>query len=192
MKEEICVENRTENKEAVTKEQAILNNIYTGLKIAGVAACIGVGAYLSYKTHTICKKVGYSLNDLSRVTHVDISSRMVDQYTEKAVQKAARNAAEKASDKLYSDAYDILSDQVAEAVKNSYDSIKDQVSREVRRQVSKISISALKSEIKEDVKDAITDRLSDQMDDILDTYNDQLTNIGKIYSSIAETMKEKA
>ena len=189
MSELNMVEQSMENE---NKEKKILNDIYTGLKIAGVAGLIGVGIYVSYKTHTICEKIGFSLKDLSNVTHVEISNRMINEHTEKAVQKAANKAAEKAADRLCNDAHDILVDRISEAVSNSYDSIKDQVSREVRRQVSKISISALKSEIKEDVKEAITDRLSDQMDDILDTYNDQLSNIGKIYSSIAETMKEKA
>ena len=65
------------------------------------------------------------------------------------------------------------------------------MTRELRKQVSRINVSSLKAEIKDSVKREVTDRLHDEMNDILDSYNSQLTDIGKIYSSIADSMSKK-
>lgn len=155
----------------------------------------GALAFIAFKQSRNVKiledKIGLSLKELKNHGPIDISNSMVEKYTEKAVKKAADTAAERVADKMRDDASVIMAEKVKGVIQDQYSNIKDEVTREVKKQVSRISITSLKDEIKDEVKDAITDRLETQMDDILDSYNGQLNNIGKIYSSIAESMSKK-
>ena len=155
----------------------------------------GIALYSAAKLGSIGHKLNLSIKDLKNLTHIDISQKMVESHTEKAVAKAADKAAEKAIEKVRDDFDDILQDKVSNVLHDRYADIKDDVTREVKRQISKISIASLKSQIVDDVKDElkdeVKDRIDDEIDDILSSYNDQLNSIGKIYSSIAESMTGK-
>ena len=187
---EVREENKKKKEIVIDKDKLLI----VGCVVLSLASA-GIALYSTRKLGSIGHKLNLSIKDLKNLTHIDISNKLVDQYTEKAVSKAADKAAEKAVDQIREDFSVIMQDKVGNAIHDRYSDIKDDVAREVKRQISKISIASLKSQIVDDVKDElkdeVKDRIDDEIDDILSSYNDQLNSIGKIYSSIAESMTGK-
>lgn len=171
-------------------------NFDSGIVVAGASLLVSAVSIIfagkaSSKLNRFSKKIGMTLEDLSNKTSVEITEEMVNRCTETAVQKAADKAANSVIATIRSDADAVISSKVQDAIQNQYDNVKDDVTRELRKQVSRINVSSLKAEIKDSVKREVTDRLHNEMNDILDSYNSQLTDIGKIYSSIADSMSKK-
>jgi hypothetical protein len=84
-----------------------------------------------------------------------------------------------------------IKNKVRIAVSDAFASVKGSVSDETKRQVAKLDISELRTEVKEEAKEKILAKFDGDLDDILTEFNQNLANVQKIYTSIAENISKK-
>ena len=181
-------EERNEKKQIVIDVDKIMSGLCVGVSLLGV----GISLYSVFKLHSFSKKLGMSIDELNRKTHVEITDDIVHRYTDKAVRDAANRAAKNVTDDIRRDMQDILSDKAAEAIKDQYDYTKDQVLKELTKKVSNISISALRTEAKDEAVQILIDKLETQMDDIISAQTDKIENMAKAYKDMGEFIRNKA
>ena len=78
----------------------------------------------------------------------------------------------------------------------AYSDLKGDVQKEMERQLGNIDISDVRKEVIRRAKERAAEKFDSDLKEVLNTYNRDLENISKIYSSIAEKMdttnKEKS
>ena len=84
---------------------------------------------------------------------------------------------------------------IQRAVKSEVDSahstIVSSVSVTLAKQAADIDMQKLKKEVKEKAKEMIVEKFDDNLESLLGEFNNKLSDISKIYSSIAESMTKK-
>lgn len=149
---------------------------------------IGYGMGSRKKLTDICAKLDMSIEDLSNDIEVDLSDMMVGAAVEKAVDREAKNVVSKAIKEIKYDVECDMRKEIKSAVITHSSEIKQSVSKEIEKQVSRIRIDDMKDEVVERAKQEVADRLDKNLDGILEKFNGDLTNISKIYQSIANVM----
>lgn len=187
-------DNRDREERKDKKKQIVIDvdKVFAGLCVGISAISLGVSLYSIAKINGFSKKIGMSIDDLNRKTHVEITDDIVHRYTDRAVKDAANKAAKNVTDEIRRDMQDILSDKAAEAIKDQYDYSKDMVVKELSKKASNISISALRSEAKDEAVQILVDKLETQMDDIISAQTDKIENMAKAYKDMGEFIRNKA
>lgn len=149
---------------------------------------IGYGMGSRKKLTDICAKLDKTIDELSNDIEVDLSDMMVGVAVEKAVDREAKNVVSKAIKEIKYDVECDMRKEIKSAVITHSSEIKQSVSKEIEKQVSRIRIDDMKDEVVERAKLEVADRLDKNLDGILEKFNGDLTNISKIYQSIANVM----
>lgn len=185
----VTVDKKTNDKDqlvTITKSDLIGLGVIAGI---GVALLFGIRANI--KMGRVSDKLGIAVRDLKSKSSVHVSQAIIEKATREAADEAVSVAVRRAADEATANIRADVSRQVREAVQNRYSEITKEVGKELRKQVERIDIHDFREEIKDEAKDLIMEKLKDDMDTILDSYNNQLENVGAIYSSIADKFKEK-
>ena len=167
------------------------NNFEIIIGLTGFAAgLVGIGYAIGSRkrTNDICKKIDKSIDELSTDIEVDLSDTVINAAVEKAVERESEVAVKKAIKEIKYDLECDMRKEVRSEVISQSSDIKQSVSKEISRQVSNIRIDDMKTEVVEKAKQEVADRLDKNLDGILDKFNGDLTNISKIYKSIADAM----
>jgi DNA primase large subunit len=135
--------------------------------------------------------IGDSINKTSDDIKVEISEAIVEQATIKAVNREVEKIVKVASTNTeYAIRKDIYN-EVKQAVDSSFTDVRKAVSDEVSRQVANIDMSRLKAEVKEKAKDLVIAKFDENLDSLLQDFNQSLSNVRKIYDSIADSVTKK-
>lgn len=153
-----------------------------------IAATGAVSIYLWKKIRKIEWTVGVAIEDISNKTAINVSDAIIETAVQRAVNRELQSVINSINRQLYND----INREVRESVDTSYSKIKNAVSDEVAKQVKNINIHGIEREAVAKAKDAIAEKFDNKLDGLLEEFNDNLTNISKIYSSIAKTMSDKA
>ena len=155
----------------------------------GLIAVTGAfSIYLWKKIETIENTVGVAIDKVTDKTVVNISDAIIETAVQRAVNRELQSVINSVNRRLYAD----ITREVRESVDTSYSEIKSAVSDEVAKQVKNIDIRNIEREAVAKAKDAIAEKFDNKLDGLLEEFNDNLTNVSKIYSSIAKTMSDKA
>ena len=154
--------------------------------VAG-AYCAGRVLEAANKMNTIADKLGYSVDELAHTPKIDISSAVVKESIREAAEKKASYIADQVSEHVLESARRDVSRRVQSAVDRAYPGIKESIAKELHRQLPKVDIDDVKAEVVEAAK-----RFKESLNDVLNNFNDKLKNVAKIYSSIADTLRDKA
>ena len=158
--------------------------------IAGVAYAL----YTTRKMDKLCNKIDKTIDDVAKDIHVDVSETVVEKAIEKAVDREVGRAVEEQSARAVKSVQNDIHSQIKTAVNDSYTDIRKSVVDQVTKEVANIDIKALKRDVTEKAKESIVAKFDGNLDNLLEEFNSNLTNVSKIYKSIAETMtgnKEK-
>lgn len=155
-----------------------------------VVGLIGIGYAVGSrkKVNDICARLDKTIDELSKDIEVDVQDMVVSAAVEKAVEREAKIAVTKAIKEIKYDTECDMRKEVKSAVIAQGSEIKQSVSKEIEKQVSRIRIDDMKDEVVERAKQEVADRLDKNLDGILEKFNGDLTNISKIYQSIASAM----
>lgn len=153
-----------------------------------IAATGAFSIYLWKKIETIENTVGVAIDKVTDKTVVNISDAIIETAVQRAVNRELQSVINSVNRRLYAD----ITREVRESVDTSYSEIKSAVSDEVAKQVKNIDIRNIEREAVAKAKDAIAEKFDNKLDGLLEEFNDNLTNVSKIYSSIAKTMSDKA
>lgn len=159
--------------------------------LGGVAVgLVGIGYALGTrkKMNDICARIDKSIDDLAADIVIDLSDMVVNEAVEKAADREARIAVTRAIKEIKYDTECEMRKEVKSAVTIHSSEIKDSVGKEIEQQVSRIRIDDMKEEVVEKAKQQVASKLDKNLDGILEKFNGDLTNISKIYQSIASAM----
>ena len=156
------------------------------------AGLIGVGYAVSChkKMNDICKRINKSIDDISNGIEVDLSKAVIDAAVKEAVERESDVAVKQAVKEIIYDMECNIRKEVKNAVIAQSSDIKKSVSAEITKQVSNIDIDDMKEEVVEKAKQQVAEKLDKNLDGILEKFNGDLTNISKIYKSIADVMSK--
>lgn len=156
-----------------------------GWVVAGVS--VAAALYCGKKLHDVCAKVDLAVTDISNTTFIDVQDAVV----QKAVDKAAQNAAGRAVKATEGLMQRMVETAVRGSVEASKGTLKAAVTDRIAKEVSEIDKSELIEDITDKAKELIAEKFESKLDGIASQFSDNLENMGKIYSAIAEQMKAK-
>ena len=81
-----------------------------------------------------------------------------------------------------------ISREVKAAVSEAYSDIKGAVAKELREQVANVDIRSIRKDVIEKAAEKAAEKFDGDLEEILQKYNADLSNVSKIYSSIARSM----
>lgn len=174
-------------------------DIYKKLGIAGLFASIAAIGYAMYIDDKRKKEVD-EIKNLFDKTIRHVSGKITVDIPEEILNKAIEDAAERevgrsiamAGRDIIRSANRTVEREVNTIVENVRPDISETVTREITKQAAELDAYQLKKEVRERAKEIIVARFEGQLDDIVDEFNKNLSNISKIYSSIAEKMVKKS
>lgn len=173
--------------EAIKREnRRLMAHRIIGWVVTGVSVAAAI--YCGKKLHDICGVVNSAVSDVSNLTYIDVQDAVV----QRAVDKAAQNAAGRAVKATEGLMHSMVETAVRGAVDGSKGMLKTAVTEKIAKEISRIDRSDLEEEITEKAKELIAEKFESKLDGIASQFSDNLSNMGKIYSAIAEQMKGKS
>ena len=158
--------------------------------IAGVAS-ISYSVYQAIKIKRLENLIGVAVDKLSTKIDVEVPNALVREAIDLAVERDVARTVRIESMEVRCNVQNDLQKKVANSVSASFSNIKASVSEEVKKQVSNIDISELRRDIKEEAKAKVLQKFDGDLDAILGDFNQNLSNVSKIYNSIATNIAKK-
>lgn len=169
--------------------------------VAGVTLgvlSIGYTVFVNIKAHKTQKDVKRvigilekSIDGIAKDISVDISQDIVNAAVDRAVtretERVARNISSEASTYLRTN----INSSVKDEIDSAHTKVNKAVSDAVARQVANLDIKKLEAEVKEKAKEMVLEKFDNNLDFLLQDFNQNLSNVSKIYSSIAEKMTKQ-
>ena len=168
----------------MSKNNDVVNFLVCATGLIGIGYAICAHTKLS----KVSERLERSIDDLASDTEIDIPEDLVNKAVEKAVQTEARRAVERATTETIAALKKDIHAEVQKAVDKEYNTIKDSVLKELTASASKIDVSRVRREVEEAAKEAALEKFDNNLDDILESFNTNLENTSKIYSSIREAI----
>lgn len=159
--------------------------------IAGFILAVGYTIYVHSKIAKTNEIINASVDNVSKDLKVDISELIVNRAVTKAVNREVDKAVREASYEVTASIRKDIHEQVRTSVTESYSSIRNSVTSEVAKQVAVLDMNILKREVKDEAKELVVKKFNENLDSLLQDFNQNLTNVSKIYESIAENMTTK-
>jgi len=164
------------------------------LSIIGI--CTGVAAiaytgYVHYKSNKTGHLIADSIDNVSKDIDVVISDIVIEEAVKVAVEREVNKAVKEISYQINNNVSRDIKKEVKSVVDAAYADIRKSVSKEVSVDVANLDIDKLKADVKEEAKEIVLSKFNGNLDSMLQDFNQNLTNVSRIYTSIAETMTKK-
>jgi hypothetical protein len=159
--------------------------------IAGVVG-IGYAWFVNSKINDLNDALKASVDKISGEIKVDISEAIVEKAVNKAVEREVDRAVRKVSYEVMDTINRDIRSKVKSSVESEYSSIRAYVSKEVSKTVANLDMEVLRNDVREQAKDLVVEKFNENLDSLLQDFNQNLTNVSKIYSSIADTMTKSS
>lgn len=158
-----------------------INALGIGLGLVGIAY-----AYANdRKMRKAAETVNEAKKDISKLTHVEISEKVVDDAINEAVKKEAEKTAEACGKRVVSSTMEYIEKEVRQACKDKGEEITKSVSENIAIEAAKVDVDKIRNEAVKLAKQTIADKLDGKLDFIAEEFSQNLNNVGKIYSSFA-------
>jgi len=161
------------------------------ISVAVSLAAIAYSVYTNVKIGHICDQLNLSMADISRRTTVDVSNTIIEKAVEQAAEREVHRTIKLATAIVLKNITDEIHSDVKTAVSSSKEKISESVAKEISKQVARIDIDDLKRAVRSEAKEHILEKFDGSLDSMLEDHNQNLSNLTKIYSSMAETMAKK-
>ena len=131
------------------------------------------------------------INEISKKVSIDVPDALIEEAITQTIEREIGTAIRKASSEAIGSARRDMRNEVKAAVEGSFSNIKTSVATEVSKQVADMDITALRNEVKLQAKELVVEKFQKDLDSVLEDFNQNLSNVSKIYGSIAESMTKK-
>ena len=142
------------------------------------------------KMRKLAEKVDMTLEGLERATKEDIQEAILEEAVRNAAEHKVEKWARISAAQIQADMKKDISDRVKKEVAAAEGLVTKQVAETIAAQVAKIDEDALRKEVTKEAKQLIVDKFDDKLDGLLEDFNQNLSNVSKIYSSIASTVSK--
>lgn len=171
-------------------------NIFT-MAVSGIGLLVSGLLYLSNRRHeqsvkNVCDNLNAAFDDLKDgKVNVDISQELVDKVAEEKIEKEVSYRISAIKSEALRNARADFDDAISREINAQYADTKAEVRRALKEKADRIDISSLRRDVVQEAKAAATEKFKEDLDDVLYKYNNQLDDIGTIYTSIAKKFQEK-
>jgi len=163
-------------------------NVTQKLSIVGISLGLLSMGYSFYNQKRIEKTL---IDKISNGITLDISDAIVNEAVNVVVEREATKAVKDISMEISLNTRMDIRNAIKSEVDSARSKITSSVSDEIATQAANIDMRKLKEEVKDKAKGIIIEKFDDNLDSLLADFNDKLSNVSKIYSSIADSMTRK-
>lgn len=168
--------------------------IWNGFLVAcGAVLLTSVGClgYSVYREKKLSRALQNAIKSVSEMTEVSVSEGIVNRGITEAIERECGKVAQRAVDGVSKEIAAEAQKKVAAAVEQQYARIKEGVADAFAKEVAKVDKDDIMADITEKAKELLISKFDGKLDSLLSDYNRNLENVGKIYSSIADSMAGK-
>lgn len=158
--------------------------------VIGLAG-IAYASYIHLKVKETNNMIDISIDNLSKEVNVDVSALVIEKAVTRAVDREVNKAVNSISYEVQETIRKDINNKVRNAVSDAYSDIRGSVSKEVAKEVANLNMESLRKKVKEEAKQLVLDKFNENLDSLLEDFNQNLTNVSKIYGSIADNMVKK-
>lgn len=166
------------------------NLVVAGI-IAGAVVISSIGGVIIHKVNKIGEKFNKSFKDLEKATEKDISEALVKKAVEEAADETVQTYIRRVGDTALADSKAEVRDAVRKAVQAAKAEINEQVSDRISAEAALIDMEELQKATRAKAEEKILSKFNGNLDDLLGKFNENLSNVQKIYDGIAEAMGKK-
>ena len=119
---------------------------------------------------------------------IEVDEDFVNEAIERRVDKIAKREVDASTIRAINEIRSDIRKEVRDAVNLAYSDLKGDVEKEISRQVGEVDISDIRKEVIRKAKERAAEKFDEDLKHVLDSYNRELENVSKIYSSIANKL----
>lgn len=150
--------------------------------------CLGYALSKRKQMENICNKIDISLDDISEKTNIDIPKDVINKAVDRAINREVEKAIITVKENVVSKVEKDILSAAENAVNDAYPDTSVAVKNKVNALINGMDIYSLRTEVRDKAKAEVISNLENNLDDILEDYKNSLSNVRKIYSSIADSM----
>ena len=169
-------------------------NLVKGIAGAGVLMLSALGIMDLFERRETNKKIGMSMKELKDASVKDISQTVVESAVKSAAATSVAEYVSRVKNEVMMEARMKLAEETRKAVKEAGETIQKEVGERISTEASMIDMTALKKSARDKAEEKILDKFDGNLEDLLSKFNDNLSNVQKIYGGIADAItktKEK-
>lgn len=158
--------------------------------MAGGTILAGIGGTLLFRVNELAKKFDVSVKELKDIT----TDKIKDSIVESAVRKAAEDQVSDCIVRVHNDvmgaARNKISDETRKAVMNAKEDIEKEVSERISKEAALIDMEDLRKSARDKAEEKILSKFNGNLDDLLGKFNENLSNVQRIYGGIADAISK--
>ena len=162
-----------------------------GTMVVGLTVAV-VGGIIVSKTNKLSNTFDRSVKDLEKTAENDIAEKLIGTAVENAARRKVNDYVDRVGDSVMADGKQKISDEVRKAVANAKQEIADKVTERIGAEAAMIDMDDLKKSARAKAEAKIVDKFDGNLDDLLEKFGDNLSNVKRIYSSIADAMSSQS
>ena len=143
-----------------------------------------------YQNRQIAKKVDMSVKDLKSATRADISECIIRTAVEDAANSAVGDYIREVKSEVISQARRSLDNEARKAVQEASAQVQKEVGDRIASEAALIDMTSLKKSARDKAEQKILDKFDGNLEDLLTKFNDNLSNVQKIYGGIADAISK--
>lgn len=167
----------------------VINKVVVVLSAFGAAFLAGLGVDI-YEHQKVAKKIGIAAGDLKEAAVKDIQQSIVEKAVTDAAEDRVSSYVRNVKNEVMDEARIKLGEEARKAVNDASEEIKKKVDDKIAEEVSKIDISELKKSARDKAEAKILEKFDGNLEDLLAKFNENLSNIQKIYGGIADAISK--
>lgn len=166
------------------------NKVLVAFGVAfGTALAAGLGIDI-YEHRKVAKKVGLSVDELSKVSKDSIKEALVERAVECAAERSVETYIQRVKNDVMAEARDKIGVEVKKAVEASEAVTQKEVLDKISLEASKIDMAELKKSARDKAEEKILEKFDGNLEDLLQKFNENLSNVQKIYGGIADAISK--
>lgn len=163
--------------------------IQIGMLFLGTAF-VGVGGLALRKVNDISKRMNVGLKDLKNVTSDQIKDGLVETAVREAAQEQTARCVSKVQASVEAETRQIIADKARRAVQDAQKDIQEAVSERISTEVAMIDMDDLRRSARKKAEEKILSKFDGNLDDLLGKFNENLSNVQRIYGGIADAISK--
>lgn len=153
----------------------------------GTALLVALGIDIN-EHRKVAKKVGMAANELKAASVHDIQQGIVEQAVKAAAEENVASCIRTVKNEVMNDAREQIGKEVKQAVRDCEAVTQKEVLDKISQEASRIDMVELKKSARDKAEQKILDKFDGNLEDLLEKFNDNLSNVQKIYGGIADAI----
>lgn len=155
----------------------------------GTALLAALGVDI-YEHHKVTKKIGIAAGELKAAAVKDIQQGIVEQAVKEAAEENVAGYIRTVKNDVMAEARDQISAEVKQAVKAAEAVTAKEVLDKISAEAERIDMTELKKSARDKAEAKILEKFDGNLEDLLSKFNDNLSNVQKIYGGIADAISK--